>query len=110
MNKSFCREGCKNIPALDAYADMVTAREAEARRQYGAGCQVGTIACSGALENPVFGKFCQAQLSPPVVNEHPEASWVSPARTIGEIPGFDIFAASKIAIDLTVREGAQAAS
>jgi hypothetical protein len=91
-------DGCKNTTLFREYADGVTARENNARRQTGAGTAAGQITCRGGIENPVFGTFCNARLEPSVVNEHPDlTAQVCPAQTIEQIPGFDMFASQRSA-------------
>ena len=92
MKSPDCGEACKNTPAFKAFAKRVTSNEKAARRRYGAGCQPGEIACMSAIENPVFGRLCAAKLTPSVVNEHPEVTWVCPAAKIEDVPGYGLFA------------------
>lgn len=86
-------EGCTNKSVFEAYAKLVTVNEEAARVGFSNGCSVGSIACRGAIENPIFGNFCAAELEQPIVPEMPEVTeMISPASTIEEIPGYSIYA------------------
>lgn len=92
MQTPNCKD-CQNIPVFEAYGAQVTAAEDSARLSYGSGCLPGKIVCRGAVHNPVFGDFCEASLVQPEVPEHPEATkLISPASSVKEIPGYDIYA------------------
>lgn len=86
--------GCKNIPIFEDYAAGVTKREDRARLGFPLGCNVGSIACSGRVENPAMGDFCNAILTNPVVPERPEAVQrdISLATRVEDIPGYSMHA------------------
>jgi len=87
-----CKD-CVNVPAFEEYANAVTAHEELANARIHGGCSIGSIACQGAIKNPVFGNFCAAKLEQPIVPERPEAvALISPASSIEEISGYDMYA------------------